>query len=234
MTTTDPQPPPVHVVVPPLDDTSISLISSLDCPPLRWAILGCGRVSHDFCLALRHVPTAQVVACAARGHRKRAQEFADKHGIAKVHGGDDAYDQLLLANNANDADVDIVYIGNVHAFRRTDVAKCIQAGKHVLVEKPFACTAADAKYLIDLAREKNVFIMEGMWTRFFPAVEHVRAALLCLFVRVVVSVVSKLAACKFGANSKKTDLSYSFPFLIVNAILILGPAHRFWEFGRQG
>jgi Oxidoreductase family, NAD-binding Rossmann fold len=174
-------PPP-----PPLDDTSI-VSNPLDCPPLRWGILGCGRVSHDFCQALKHIPTATVVACAARGDGKRAREFADKHGIAKAYGdagGDDgrgAYDEMLLASNAND--IDIIYIGNVHAFRRTDVAKCIQAGKHVLVEKPFACTAEDAKYLIDLAREKNVFIMEGMWTRFFPAVEHVRLVFLCcLFV----------------------------------------------------
>jgi dihydrodiol dehydrogenase / D-xylose 1-dehydrogenase (NADP) len=180
MTVTDPPPPP-------FDDTSVS--NPLDCPPLRWGILGCGRVSHDFCLALQHVPTATVVACAARDS-VRAQEFADKHGIRRAYDGAAGYDEMLLSNSTrssrNDIDfIDIVYVGNVHAFRRTDVARCIQAKKHVLVEKPFACTADDAKYLMDLAREYNVFIMEGMWTRFFPAVEHVRKRMdfffACLF-----------------------------------------------------
>jgi dihydrodiol dehydrogenase / D-xylose 1-dehydrogenase (NADP) len=156
---------------PPLDDTSITT-NPLDCPPLRWGMLGCGRVSHDFCLALNHVPTATVTACAARDG-VRAQEFADKHGIAKAYGGA-GYDDLL-----SNVDIDIIYVGNVHAFRRIDVAKCIEAGKHVLVEKPFACTAEDARYLVDLARKRNVFLMEGMWTRFFPAVEHV-SAFFCL------------------------------------------------------
>jgi len=50
----------------------------------------------------------------------------------------------------------------------------LKANKHVLLEKPFACTAADAEYLIQLAKERNLFLMEGMWTRFFPAVEQAR------------------------------------------------------------
>jgi dihydrodiol dehydrogenase / D-xylose 1-dehydrogenase (NADP) len=51
---------------------------------------------------------------------------------------------------------------------------CLNAGKHTLLEKPFACTVEEAEQLIQLAREKNLFLMEGMWTRFFPAVEHAR------------------------------------------------------------
>jgi dihydrodiol dehydrogenase / D-xylose 1-dehydrogenase (NADP) len=63
---------------PPLDDTTIS--NPLACPPLRWGIVGCGRVSHDYVQALKHVPTAQVVACAAR-RLEDAQQFAKQHGI---------------------------------------------------------------------------------------------------------------------------------------------------------
>jgi dihydrodiol dehydrogenase / D-xylose 1-dehydrogenase (NADP) len=75
-------------------------------------------------------------------------------------------------------DIDIVYIGNVHAFRRETVEKCLVANKHVLVEKPFACTVADAEYLLSLAKERDLFIMEGMWTRFFPAVQKARELML--------------------------------------------------------
>lgn len=73
-----------------------------------------------------------------------------------------------------DPNVEVVYIGNVHSFRRSTVEKCLMANKHVLVEKPFACSVADGEYLIGLAKERNLFIMEGMWTRFFPAVQKAR------------------------------------------------------------
>lgn len=77
-----------------------------------------------------------------------------------------------------DATVDIVYVGNVHSHRRSIGEKCLLANKHVLLEKPFACNAKDAQYLISLAKERHLFIMEGMWTRFFPAVELARRLVL--------------------------------------------------------
>jgi predicted dehydrogenase len=63
---------------PPLDDPLI--LDPLSCPPLRWGILGCGRISHDFVQALKLLPTASVTAVAAKDIQK-AQEFAVKHNI---------------------------------------------------------------------------------------------------------------------------------------------------------
>jgi predicted dehydrogenase len=68
---------------------------------------------------------------------------------------DGGYDRLV-----DDVNVEIVYIGNVHAFRRSTVEMALMANKHVLVEKPFACSVADGEYLIGLAKERNLFIME--------------------------------------------------------------------------
>jgi dihydrodiol dehydrogenase / D-xylose 1-dehydrogenase (NADP) len=82
---------------------------------------------------------------------------------------DGSYDELL-----QDDEVDCVYVGNLHVFRREIGERCLNAQKHVLLEKPFACNPEDTKFLIDLAKQKNLFIMEGMWTRFFPAVEQAR------------------------------------------------------------
>ena len=65
---------------PPLDDPSVS--DPLECPPLRWGMIGCGRVSHDFTQALKHLPTQTVVACSARS-ADSAKAFAEKHGIEK-------------------------------------------------------------------------------------------------------------------------------------------------------
>lgn len=68
----------VSVPSPPLDDPTLS--DPLECPPLRWGMLGCGRVSHDFTQALKHLPTQSVVACSARS-LDSAKAFAEKHGI---------------------------------------------------------------------------------------------------------------------------------------------------------
>uniref|UniRef100_A0A7S0YBF2 D-xylose 1-dehydrogenase (NADP(+), D-xylono-1,5-lactone-forming) n=1 Tax=Pseudo-nitzschia delicatissima TaxID=44447 RepID=A0A7S0YBF2_9STRA len=148
---------------PPLDDPSV--LDPLECPPLKWGILGCGRVSNDFCQALKHLPTQTVVACSARSSES-AEAFSKKHAIKKYCG---SYDEML-----QDSEVEIVYVGNVHSFRRSTGEKCLLAGKHVVLEKPFACSVDDANYLISLAKEKDLFIMEGMWTRFFPAVQKAR------------------------------------------------------------
>lgn len=148
---------------PPLDDPTVE--NPLTCPALKWGILGCGRVCHDFTQALKHVATATVVGCAARD-MKRSREFSAKHSIPKAY---DNYDDLI-----QDKDVQCVYVGTLHAFRREIGEKCLLADKNVVLEKPFACKYEDAQYLIELAKERNLFIMEGMWTRFFPAVEESR------------------------------------------------------------
>jgi dihydrodiol dehydrogenase / D-xylose 1-dehydrogenase (NADP) len=145
----------------PLDDTA-DWTDLLACPKLRWGILGCGRVSHDFCRAVSTlVKSAELVACATSNDVDRAKVFAATFGIPSAYG---SYENLV-----QDTTVDIIYVGNVHSFRRRDGEMCLNAGKHVLLEKPLACTIADAQYLINLAREKKLFLMEGMWTRFFPA-----------------------------------------------------------------
>lgn len=146
--------------------TPTTAVDPLACPPLRWGLLGCGRVTHDFCLALTHVPTASVVACATANDAGRAAAFAALHHIATAYGSYAA----LVADTA----VDAVYVGNVHAFRREIGELCLRANKHVLLEKPFACATADAQFLIDLAAERRLFLQEGLWTRFFPAVEQAR------------------------------------------------------------
>jgi dihydrodiol dehydrogenase / D-xylose 1-dehydrogenase (NADP) len=108
------------------------------------------------------------VACATANDKEpsRSQEFATKHGIATAY---TSYHGLV-----QNPEVDIVYVGNVHSFRRETGEMCLNAGKHVLLEKPFTCTVEDAEYLISLAKEKQLFIQEGMWTRFFPVVEQAR------------------------------------------------------------
>ena len=75
---------------------------------------------------------------------------------------------------AANPDVDVIYIGTPHIKHFSDTMACLDAGKAVLCEKPFTMNAAELELLIARAREKNVFLMEAMWTRFFPAMHKVR------------------------------------------------------------
>lgn len=72
----------------------------------------------------------------------------------------------------HDPEVDIVYIGTPHAFQKQNCLDAIAAGKNVLCEKAFTITAKDAIKVFDAARDKDVLVMEAMWTRHFPLVKH--------------------------------------------------------------
>jgi predicted dehydrogenase len=84
----------------------------------------------------------------------------------------DTYNAVYTNSN-----VDIVYIATAHAFHRQNCLDVIEAGKHVLCEKPFTLNAREAKEVIDAANRKGVFVMEGMWTRFLPLVQKLQKLL---------------------------------------------------------
>ena len=92
-----------------------------------------------------------------------ATEFAATHGVRAAL---ESYSALVESES-----VDIVHIGTITPLHKEHVEMAIAAGKHVLCEKPLAESAADAEQLYGLAKEKGVMLQEGMWTRFFPAVE---------------------------------------------------------------
>ena len=133
---------------------------------LRWGILGSAKICEDWARALEDVPGASVVAVAARS-ASSAEAFAAKLGIPKSYEG---YEAL-----AADPDIDIVYIGTITALHKEHALMCIAAGKHVLVEKPLSMCKADSEEMFAAAAAKGVMCQEGMWTRYFPAVEHARS-----------------------------------------------------------
>ncbi len=135
---------------------------------LRWGIITASSISSDWVKSLQDVPGASVVANAARD-MDRAQAFADAHGIPTAY---DSYEELC--NNPN---VDIVYISSKTRDHHRDLMMAIAAGKNILCEKPFTDTAEQAKEVYAAAEKAGVVCWEGMWLRFFPAVEHARAAM---------------------------------------------------------
>ena len=131
----------------------------------RWGILGTGAIARQFVQGLRSLPEAEVFAVGSRSEAS-ATKFADKWNIPRRHA---SYDVL-----ASDPDVDVVYIATPHPIHAGNATLCLEAGKAVLCEKPFSVNAAEAERVVELARERRIFIMEGMWTRFFPLMEEVR------------------------------------------------------------
>ena len=131
----------------------------------RWGILGTGSIARQFVRGLNSVPEAEVLAVGSRSEASAAK-FADKRNIPRRHA---SYQAL-----ASDPDVDVVYIATPHPFHAENATLCLEAGKAVLCEKPFCVNAAEAERVVGLAREKGLFLMEGMWTRFFPLMGEVR------------------------------------------------------------
>ncbi len=131
---------------------------------IQWGILGTGGIARTFTEDLLHLGYGiRAVGSRAEG---TAKAFADEYGIGHAYG---SYAELA----ADDA-IDVVYVATTHNVHHSAARTCLEAGRAVLVEKPFTTTAADAEDLVALARERNLFAMEAMWTRFNPLVARVR------------------------------------------------------------
>lgn len=132
---------------------------------IRWGILGPGRIADQFATSISQVKDAELAAVGSR-NRERADTFAEKFGIPRRHY---SYEDLVA-----DPEVDVVYVAVPHSFHKSCTLLALQAGKAVLCEKPFAINTAEVEEMVDCAREKKLFLMEGMWTRFFPVMTRLR------------------------------------------------------------
>jgi len=135
---------------------------------VRWGILGAGSIAGRFSEALASLPEAETLAVGSRS-QDTADRFAGAHGFARAY---PSYEEL-----ASDPDVDVVYVATPHPFHADNAELCLRAGKAVVCEKPFTVNAGEARRLAGLARERGLFLMEGMWTRFFPLMGRLRAAI---------------------------------------------------------
>ncbi len=136
-----------------------------DADPFRWAVIGPGGIAHQFAAALAAVPGARLAAVLARdtvkGQAFAAQWQREGEAPARVS---TALPELLV-----DASVNAVYIATPHSHHGEYIRAALEAGKAVLCEKPLVTTRTEGQALVDLAREKGVFLMEALWTRFLPA-----------------------------------------------------------------
>jgi predicted dehydrogenase len=135
---------------------------------IRWGILGTGNIAHQFARGLAVLPDAALVAVGSRA-QETADAFAKEFGVPHSHA---TYETL-----AADPEVDAIYVSTPHPFHHENTLLCLNAGKHVLCEKPFAMNAAQAREMITTARSRSRFLMDAVWTRFLPAMVKVRELL---------------------------------------------------------
>lgn len=155
-------------MTPPSSGMMTGMSSSADpTTPIRWGVAGTGTMAAAFVADFAHVPDGEVVAIGSR-REQSARAFADEHGVER--GG--THRDLV-----EDPDVDVVYVATPHPQHLAVARAAIEAGKPVLVEKAFTATLEGAESLVALARERGVFCMEAMWTRFQPAVVRARELL---------------------------------------------------------
>lgn len=144
---------------------------------VKWGILATGGIAETFTRDLLVNPETRgvkdiehhVVAAASSSSSSRAQDFLKTVGApssAKAYG---SYKELVA-----DKDIDIIYIATPHSHHYQNAMLCLEAGKNVLCEKAFTTNAKQTKLLVQKAKEKNLFLMEAVWTRYFPLSIYVR------------------------------------------------------------
>lgn len=126
---------------------------------VRWGILAPGHIAHKFAQDLARVEGAKLMAVASRD-LDRAKEFADEYDAPYAYG---SYAEL-----ADCPELDVVYVASPHVGHHAHTLLCLNAGLAVLCEKPFGMSLGEVKEMTALARSKNLFLMEAMWSRFMP------------------------------------------------------------------
>jgi len=141
------------------------LISPESVPSLRWGVIGPGRIAESFVSTCLKNTTQRFVSVASRTANK-AEQFAKKHQIARVHSD---YQELVESD-----EIDAVYISSWQKDHFEHAMLALNAGKHVLVEKPITYLPEEAEQIFASAKEKNLLAMEAMWTRYLPQSSVIR------------------------------------------------------------
>ncbi|GAA3589196.1 Gfo/Idh/MocA family oxidoreductase [Klugiella xanthotipulae] len=131
---------------------------------IRWGVLAPGGIARIVVADL--IAEGLVVHAVGSRDAERARAFAREFGIPATHGN---YADLVA-----DPDVDVVYIASPYPFHHEHALLALRAGKHILVEKPFALNAAQAAEVVEVARERSLLVVEAMWTRFLPHMARIR------------------------------------------------------------
>ena len=163
----------------------------------NWGIIGPGKIARKFADDLKRLPNARIHAVASTS-AERAAAFAAEYQVEHFF---NRYEDIVHCPG-----LDIVYIATPHMLHCENALICLEHGLPVLCEKPFAMNSAEARRMVSAARKNRVFLMEALWTRFIPAVNHA---------------IELVEQGEIGAvHTVKSDFGFKMPF---------DPAHRIFN-----
>lgn len=131
----------------------------------KIGIIGTGKIAGIMARTIKKMKNVKCYAVASRD-LSRAQAFAKEFNVKKAYG---SYEEMV-----KDSKIDLVYIATPHSEHYDNMRLCIDNGKNVLCEKAFTANAKQAEEIFSLAKEKNVFVTEAMWTRYMPMLTTIR------------------------------------------------------------
>lgn len=176
---------------------------------IRWGILGCGRIARKFAADLRLVADAELTAIASR-NKETLELFAKDFPCKHLH---NSYESLVTNN-----EVDVIYIATPHSHHYEHTMLCLNHNKAVLCEKAFAINSRQAAEMIKTAKEKKIFLMEALWTKFLP---HYKKLQELLQQKILGDIKSVLANFGFKTSDKSPQRLFD-PLLGGGTLLDIG------------
>ncbi len=189
---------------------------------IKFGIIGAGRIAETFAESLNGIKEGVLYAIASRS-KEKAEAFKEKFGVEKAY---DSYQKMY-----EDEDLDCVYVATPHGLHYEQMLEILDYKKHILCEKAFTLNHEQAEHVFKKAKEKGVFVMEAMWTRFLPTILDVMAHVVD---KTIGEVTQLEATFSFDANRSPEDRLYNkklgggalldvgiYPITFTN--LILGP-----------
>lgn len=175
---------------------------------MKWGIISTGTIAHNFAKTVAAMGGETEVYAVASRSQESAQTFADQYGIKKAYA---SYEELV-----NDDNVDIVYVATPHNLHYENMMLCLEHGKNILCEKSFTVSAEQAEKIYNLAKEKNLFVMEGFWTKYLPIYREVEK----LIEDGVIGDINMVTA-QYGYCTARTDRKFD-PALAGGTLLDIG------------
>jgi hypothetical protein len=202
--------------------------------PLRIGVLGCANIAKQFVRDVAQSPSVAIQAVASRDLTK-AKEFAKAHGIARSYGN---YESML-----SDSALDAIYVPLPNSMHAEWAIRAMQAGKHVLCEKPLALNLAEVTRMFDVADQQNVMLLEAYPYWFQP---QTRDLLACLSPQLVGEIRSMQASFGFTLSNPSTNIRMnpslgggslldagSYPISMIRLVMQCAPksvmAHAQWS-----
>ena len=127
---------------------------------MKVGIIGCGRIARTMADTINNTKGFELYAVAARDI-ERANAFKEEFNASVSYG---SYEELVSDDN-----VELVYVATPHSHHKDHMLLCLNHNKPILCEKAFTVNEAEAKEVLDLAKEKGLFVGEAILTRYMPS-----------------------------------------------------------------